>query len=281
MNNNELLKDKMFAYYKKYYSDELGFKDWKARCKLRLDEEKNYCLTYISRIKEWINYDFTSKKVLVVGSGTGGEIVNFHMDGADVYGIEPNIEALEISQIKAEIINLEKAKIKEGYAENLIFEDNTFDFVYCYTVLEHVRDIEQSISEMIRVAKEDGYIFIHTPDYRQLYEPHYKLSLPMFLPNFISKLILFMLGRPTKFLDTIKKVNSLSLRRIFQRKPIHHFRMFNQIEDCHSDRMIVKIIYMIQRLLNSYLGIAANQAWLLKKKKPIDNPLEHKILISQ
>jgi len=270
MNNNELLKEKVLAYYKKYYSEELGLKDWEERCKLRLDEEKNYCLTYINRIKEWINYDFASKKVLVVGSGTGGELVNFHKDGADVFGVEPNIDALTISHIKARKINLDIAKIREGYAESLDFKDNKFDFVYCYTVLEHVKDVEQSISEMIRVTKEGGYIFIHTPDYRQLYEPHYKLPLPMFLPNFISKLILFILGRPTKFLDTIKKVNSLSLRRIFHRKSIHHFRVY-QIEDYSSETMLFKIILMIQRCLNLYFGIPPNQAWLLKKKTMIDN----------
>ena len=266
-NLNDSLDNKILKYYEKYYSHELGLKDWKERCNLRLNEESEYCIAYIQKIKEWLDYDFKNKKVLVVGSGTGGEIVNFYNIGADVYGIEPNEEAIEISHIKAEKIGLDKNRVKKGYSEKLSFDDNEFDFVYCYTVLEHVYDVEKSIKEMIRVVRENGHIFIHTPDYRQFYEPHYKAPLPMFLPNFINKIILLILKKPTKFLDTINKVSSLSLRRIFQKLPIHHFRMYTQVENFTSDRFAVRIILNIQKFLFLFMGISSNQAWILKKKK--------------
>ena len=88
------------------------------------------------------------------------------------------------------------------------FKDGQFDFIYCFTVLEHVKNVENSISEMVRCTKSKGKIFVETPDYRQLYEGHYKLPLPMFLPIWVNKLFLKILGRPTEFISTINKINS-------------------------------------------------------------------------
>ena len=262
---NNQINEKIKKYYKKYYKDELGFKDWKQRIELRLDEENIFCKRYIDRLKEWLNYDFLDKKVLVVGSGTGGEIVNFFREGANVYAIEPNLEASEISILKAENIGLDKKCVKNCYSEDINFSDNTFDFVYCFTVLEHVNDVEKSISEMIRVAKKGGYIFIHTPDYRQMYEAHYKLPLPMFLPIFINRILLKLLGRPSNFLKSIKKVNSLYLRNIFDKLPVHSFRVYLEKEDVKVKALSSKIILKICHLIFLYLDASFNQIWILKK----------------
>ena len=82
LKNTELSKEitsKILLYYENYYKNTLGLKNWEALCKDRINEEEIYCSKYISRIQEWINMDLFQKKVLVVGSGTGGELVNFHL----------------------------------------------------------------------------------------------------------------------------------------------------------------------------------------------------------
>ncbi len=266
-NINTDIEKRIRDYYEKYYKDQLGLKDWEHRCELRLNEEKIYCNTYIERIESWLNYDFNGKKVLVVGSGTGGELVNFHNLGAKVYGIEPNVEAFKISLLKAKKIGLNKDQVKCEYSENIGYEDNSFDFVYCYTVLEHVQDVEKSLSEMIRTTRENGYLFIQTPDYRQLYEPHYKLPLPMILPNLINKMFLWFLKKPTTFLDTLNKLNSLKMKRFFQKLPVNYFRIYTKYEKFYSESPVVRIIFKIQYTLFAYFGVSFNQAWILQKIK--------------
>ena len=214
-------------YYTNYYKDQLGLPDWSSRVELRLNEEETYCKRFIEWFKDWFEYDFTGKKVLVVGCGTGGELVNFHHMGADVYGVEPNEEAFEICLMKAKHYGMPTENICMDFSESIPFEEETFDFIYCSTVLEHVNDVHKSVGEMVRCVRSSGRIFIEVPDYRQWYEPHYKLPLPMFMPMWVIKLLLLLLRRPVSFIDNIKQVNSRILTNIFMEYPVTIFRVIH------------------------------------------------------
>jgi len=252
-------------YYEDYYKSSLGLPNWKDLCQQRINEEEIYCSRYIDNIKNWINIDFSKKNVLVVGSGTGGELVNFFLEGADVYGIEPYEPANEISRLKAKSIGFPETNIKSGSAEDIDFEDRFFDFVYCYTVIEHVEDVAQSIKEMLRVVKPGGHLFIQAPDYRQLYEGHYKLPLPMFLPIWFNKILLRIYGRPVDFLNTINKVNSKGIKNILDSHKILSMQIHPNREKRLSNRYIVKIIFFIQDLIYKRFNAPLNQIWLIKK----------------
>jgi len=47
--------------------------------------------------------------------------------------------------------------------ESIKFHDNTFDYIICYHVLEHVADDLMAMKELIRVLKKDGIVFIEVP----------------------------------------------------------------------------------------------------------------------
>ena len=243
----------MSKYYSDYYKTQLGLPDWESRVKLRLNEEKNYCERFIAFIEEWFHYDFKEKNVLVVGSGTGGELVNFHKRGAVVHGIEPN--------------EVPKKNITKGFLENLPYKDNEFDFIYCFTVLEHVNDVKRSINEMTRCVKNGGDILIETPDYRQLYEGHYKVPLPMILPIWINKIILKVLGRPTEFLSSINKVNSRQLQSIFSELPVVAIRVYRRHYKRISHRFFsyAFVVSYIQNIITTKFGVDINQIWILHK----------------
>jgi len=263
-NINSLISD----YYETYYRVELGLKDWKNHVKLRLNEEENYCNSFIDWVEEWINYDFSNKKVLVIGCGTGGEIINFHKRKADVYGIEPNPIGIKISLIKAKLNNISEKKIIEANSESLPFSDEKFDFIYCFTVLEHVRDVKKSLYEMVRVTKPGGKIFIETPDYRQLYEGHYKLPLPMFLPKWFNKILLIILGRPTSFIESIQKVNSKKLLNIFNNLPVTALRIFRKEKKINfpPKNPVIYFTNLIQNFIYNYFHIQINQIWILHRE---------------
>ena len=54
-------------------------------------------------------------------------------------------------------------KIHKAYAENLPFEEKSFDVVYSSHVLEHVQDEMKVLEEINRVTKDDGIIIIGVP----------------------------------------------------------------------------------------------------------------------
>lgn len=201
------------VYYTNYYHHELGLPDWEERVERRINEEENFAEPILERIERWINYDFDGKRVLVVGAGTGAEAFALKKKRANVTAIEPDTQAVEILWRKADLAGLGRKDFVEGRAEALGYPDESFDFVYCYTVLEHVQDVPRSIAEMIRVCKADGYVFLETPDYRYPYDGHYKLILFPFLPRFINRLWLRLQGRPPSFLDTINFITLPELSR--------------------------------------------------------------------
>jgi 2-polyprenyl-3-methyl-5-hydroxy-6-metoxy-1,4-benzoquinol methylase len=256
------IKDRLKAYYTDYYHRQLGLPDWETRIQSRFNEEDTFAEPSIRKIESWINYDFSGKRVLIVGAGTGGEAVAFARRGAEVLGIEPNKNALELLRLRAQQNNWEPNSFVEGVAESLPFGDNGFDFVYCWTVLEHVQDVEKAVDEMIRVCKKEGTVFIQVPDYRFPYEGHYKVPLIPFAPRWIQKLLLSAMGRPTEFLSTINFLTTPGLDRIFRRKAVTCLRAFDGSPTLEGNRRIDYFFNRFSRLL----GIPKQQFIFLKKK---------------
>lgn len=74
-------------------------------------------------------------------------------------GIDPSEQSLNIA-IKHAIDNNLKIKYTKGTGENILYDNNSFDVVFCCDVLEHVRDLPKVIAEVSRVLKCGG-IFIY------------------------------------------------------------------------------------------------------------------------
>jgi len=94
-------------------------------------------------------------KILVVGSGNGYELVWLGKKGHDVTGLD--LYAPEVSYVKDRTII--------GSAEDMPFEDNEFELVFCTEMFEHVSDEASTriLREFQRVAKK-FYVTIATID---------------------------------------------------------------------------------------------------------------------
>ena len=267
INLKKKINEKILKYYKSYYLNELGLPDWKQRAANRLIEEKTFSSKIFDEILSKIQFNFKNKKILVNGCGTGGELIHTSkVLKSDAYGIEPNEKALEICNMKAQLFGIDKGRVINAVAENLPFEDNTFDFVYCYTVIEHVQNVEMAIDEMIRVTKKNGYIYINAPDYRQFTERHYKVHLPMFLPKWINKIFLRLQGRPTDFLDSLQLVNKKQLEKIFNRKKVSSTFYFKKAK-FNWKLSIRSPLHLCYYLTSEIFKIADMQEWIIKKDK--------------
>jgi 2-polyprenyl-3-methyl-5-hydroxy-6-metoxy-1,4-benzoquinol methylase len=253
------------AYYTEYYKVSLGLPDWADRVALRLREEETYCRRFIEWIEIWFSYRFVGKRVLVCGCGTGGELVNFWDRGAKVFGIDSNKAAVAISKKKARLNCQNEITIEEGCLEKIHFESNSFDFVYCASVLEHVNNVEEALSEIIRCTKPSGRIFIECPDYRQWYEPHYKLPLPMFLPRALNRVLLMIARRPIRFLGSLNLVDSKKLANMIMNHPVTAFRVIHPWPSHWQNPS--KWQFRIIKLITRYLEIHRDQFWLLQKRE--------------
>jgi len=102
-------------------------------------------------------------KLLDIGSGKGNHLVGFSRNKIDCYGIDKRDEAVNINKnfiIKE--CDLEKQKFP--------YDDNFFDIVFSKSVIEHVENADNFLSETYRVLKKNGIIIFLTPDWGT----HYK-----------------------------------------------------------------------------------------------------------
>jgi len=260
MTENSSIELSLRQYYKSFYLNQLGLKDWQQRVERRINEEEIFALPVINTLEQLLDYNFSGKKVLVVGAGTGAEFVVFAKKGAEVYGVEPNSDATEILKAKCEGNNIGLDRIIKGTAEKLPFPDEHFDFVYCYTVLEHVQNVEKALLEMVRVAKVGGYVFIETPNYRMPYEPHYKILMPNFLPKALLKLYLWLRRRPTAFIDGINFIHRKKILGIIRHMPVLTLQFLHDFPEGFAKHSNPFYLFMY------YFGIELDFRFILQKQ---------------
>ena len=100
-----------------------------------------------------------AKKVLDVGCGGGFFLKEIRQIAASAFGVDLSSEALKIAAQANP-----KELLVQASAENLPYGDHTFDCVFCLGSLEHFSDISKALTEMKRVLRKEGWIFLMVPN---------------------------------------------------------------------------------------------------------------------
>jgi ubiquinone/menaquinone biosynthesis C-methylase UbiE len=99
--------------------------------------------------------------VLEVGSGEGYGTRMLSENFLNITGLDVDKNAIEHAQKKYGSENC-VFKLYDGH--RIPFEENTFDAVVSFQVIEHIRDDKNYISEIYRVLKSDGVFIVTTPN---------------------------------------------------------------------------------------------------------------------
>ena len=116
------------------------------------------------------------KHVLDVGSLYGGRSVAWaeRYQLAHITGIDIDPIYVETATRFAQRRNV-NATFKVAFGEKLPFEDQSFDAVLTFDVLEHVQSPRNTLAECHRVLKPEGYLCLVFPSYWQPLEHHLSL----------------------------------------------------------------------------------------------------------
>lgn len=123
---------------------------------------------------------FHGKKVLEVGVGAGSDFLQWARAGAQCYGIDLTEEAVAHVNHRLMLYGLKAAEVRVGDAEQLPYEDNSFDLVYSWGVIHHSPDTLKSLSEIVRVTKPGGKIKVMIYNRNSLFAFYRYLQFALF-----------------------------------------------------------------------------------------------------
>ena len=118
----------------------------------------------IERVMQ-LSLDKNGSRVLDLGCGTGRHIVHLTRLGFDVYGFDASPKALSMTQEWLDEEGLEANLCKHQMEDSFPYEDDFFDTIISIQVIHHnlIRNIRKTISEIERVLKPGGILFVTVP----------------------------------------------------------------------------------------------------------------------
>lgn len=119
--------------------------------------ELNESVAFSSRLHE---YDaFAGRRVLDVGCGNGYVLSRYARAGARVAGVDITETAVLLTRKRLELMDLE-GDVRVASAEELPFDDDTFDCVCSMGVVHHTPNTPKAVSEIQRVMKPGGRLVL-------------------------------------------------------------------------------------------------------------------------
>jgi ubiquinone/menaquinone biosynthesis C-methylase UbiE len=97
----------------------------------------------------------SANKVLEVGCGTGHWLAFLESHGYSVSGMDPSPQMLK--QAKDHVTS---GDLKQGHADKIPWEDDSFDQLFCINAVHHFEEKSQFVSEAFRVLHPDGGLLI-------------------------------------------------------------------------------------------------------------------------
>jgi ubiquinone/menaquinone biosynthesis C-methylase UbiE len=110
--------------------------------------------------------DRTDLRILDIGCGTGAMLDQLDPFG-EVIGADFAEQALGFCRQRGD-----KYALARSDARRLPFKSNTFDVVTAMDIVEHIDNDKAAMSEIFRVLKPGGRVFVTVPAYQSLWSEH-------------------------------------------------------------------------------------------------------------
>ena len=189
---------------------------------------------------------YAPHNILDIGCGNGDRTIRiakyYNVSMSNVHGLDYNVDLITTCKkvFNASSIDLE--------ADDIPYKDNTFDLVICNQVLEHLKNYKKTISEAIRVTKNEGYIVFGIPN----------------LAHLINRIYLLFGFQPLCIHLDSSHVRSFTHRNFV--------KLLNSLEsvrliDCKGSLMYPLPFFIANRIKDHFIGLSGYICYLLHKIK--------------
>ena len=201
---------------------------------------------------ELINKVGNGKKILDYGCGVGDFLEHLQKNGYDVLGMEPNDSARKIAQSK--IGN------KKVTSTELEHNDQKFDIITLWHVLEHIPNLNEIIGELKNHLTDNGVLIIAVPNHQSYDAKYYgkywaAYDVPRHLWHFSDKSMSNLLSNFGMKIDKISpmKLDAFYVSLLSEKYKGNKFGYFNAIKVALKSNYLAKnngqyssLIYIIK-----------------------------------
>lgn len=132
--------------------------------------------------------------LLDVGAGSSRFAAEMAQRGFKVSGIEINPAYIIQAEALAKTLGV-TVDLNQGNAEQLPYENSSFDFSNCAEVTEHVENPLKVCQEIYRVLKPHGLAYVSFHNRWGIFDYHYHLWFINWLPRAWAEIVLGWLGK--------------------------------------------------------------------------------------
>lgn len=119
-------------------------------------ELERYRYNKLRYLPDFVRFDqYRGRRVLEVGCGVGIDLARFAMAGAGAVGIDLADAPIELAKTNLRLKAL-SGTLRVMNAEDMSFEDGSFDVVYAHGVLPYTANPDHLVAEVHRVLKPGG-----------------------------------------------------------------------------------------------------------------------------
>jgi methionine biosynthesis protein MetW len=204
------------------------------------------------------NYHFNRFLDVGCGDGSFSSLLKEFTD--EVYGIDISENAVKSANeksIKAYLVNLDD--------EDLPFEDNFFDAVFCGEVIEHLYDTDHLLDEIHRVLKPKGLCIITTPN---LASWHNRLILLIGFQPYLTEVSLkYNVGKFRAKLDDISgHIRPFTYKSLKELVKLHSFD-FEKAFGISIAKDLPFPVNLVEKLLSKRPSLALVVIIIVKSRK--------------
>lgn len=129
------------------------------------------------------------KEVVIAELGAGLlNTIGDKLDGVTVKVYPSDILAKEYLELFKEHSVIPYQEVEYQDMENLTYPNEMFDIVHCRNAIDHTPDLHKAISEMKRVCKKGGIVYLaHSPSQKKRFKGHHWHNIEeVLLPEFTT-----------------------------------------------------------------------------------------------